>query len=382
MLRSTFLSLALGLGAALVALTLLLSPPRTAGPDAQPVHWDTSSADVVAGDGQIRNDTLVLQLNAAGVGGVRLPLRGRDASHYPFLHIALDQFPTELGTNLVWRQADSDEQHRYALKTRPRQSHWLAVHELSRWSGPLESLTVLFFGPPATEIHIGGISLHPPGVTNQLHTLIDDWTGVEPWRRAAVNSYSGARPISPFYPAPLFAAVLALSLTALALLYVLRRKPRPFSWRSAGLIFLICWFLLDGLWQYRLLRQVADTYRQFAGKDTAEKLAVGPDARFYHLAQRARHHFDNEKSRVFVSSSDDYHGLRTAYYLYPHNPYYQVRGHELPHPKYLRAGDYILIVQPAQTPFRRQLGIVQTQWGRIPVDPLFSEDGDTLLRVK
>ncbi|MDZ7784304.1 MAG: hypothetical protein U5K56_15650 [Halioglobus sp.] len=148
------------------------------------------------------------------------------------------------------------------------------------------------------------------------------------------------------------------------------------------MIFLICWLLLDGFWQYRLLRQVADTHRQFAGKETTEKLAAGPDSRFYHLAQRAQQHVDGEKSRVFVSSSDDYHGLRTAYYLYPHNPYYRVRGDELPHPEHLRTGDYILIVHPARTQFRRQLGIVQTQWGHVPVDSLFSEDSGTLLRVK
>jgi len=382
MLRSTFLSVLLGLGAALAALALLLSPPGTAGSGARPLIWEASVAEVAAGEGRIHNGILTLQLDTAGLGGVRLPFNGHDASRYPFMHIALDRFPPELDTNLVWRQADTGEQHGHRLRTRPRKSSWLAAHEISGWSGALESLNLICSGPPGATIQIRDISLHPPGLGRQLRTLIDDWTGIEPWRRSAVNSYSGARPASPFYPVPLVAAILALSLTAFALLHVLRGGPGPINWRSAGLIFLVCWFLLDGFWQYRLFGQVADTYRQFAGKETAEKLAAGPNSRFYHLAQRARQHVDGEKARVFVSSSEDYHGLRTAYYLYPHNPYYRVRGHELPHPEHLSTGDYILIVRPAQTRFHRQAGAVQTRWGRVPVDSLFSEPSGTLLRVK
>lgn len=376
------MSLLFGAGASLAALTLLLSPPGTAEPDVPPVLWEASVADVVAGEGRIRNGFLVLQLNAAGLGSVRLPLRGRDASGLPFMHIALGRFPPELDTHLIWQGADTGEQHIHRLRTRPRQSLWLATHEIGGWHGPLKSLNMLFFGPPGATVHIRDISLHPSGIDKQLRTLIDDWTGFESWRRATINSYSGANPASPFYPAPLVGALLALSLLALAIFHLLSRRSGPFEWRSAGLVFLICWFVLDGAWQYRLLLQVADTHRQFGGKDTAEKLASGPDAEFYHLAQRAQQHFDSEKSRVFVSSSDVYRGLRTAYYLYPHNPYYRVRGRELPHPRHLRTGDYILIVRPAQTPFRHQLGTVKTQWGRVPVDHLFSESGNTLLRVK
>ena len=223
MLRSVFLSLLFGVGALLAALTLLLSPARPETSDAHPVVWDASAADVLAGKGRIRDATLVIQLNTAGLGSAHLPLRGRDASYYPFIHIALEQFPPELDTHLVWRQADTGEQHRYRLRTRPRQSLWLAAHEIDGWNGPLESLNIVFFGPPGATVHIRDISLHPPGIARQLRTLIDDWTGIEPWRRSAVNSYSGARPASPFYPVPLVAIILALSLLALALLHVLRR---------------------------------------------------------------------------------------------------------------------------------------------------------------
>jgi hypothetical protein len=159
-----------------------------------------------------------------------------------------------------------------------------------------------------------------------------------------MNSHTGVTQASTFYPVPVIVAYLILSMLGYGLLLLLFRAKLAFNWRVVALIFLACWIILDLSWQNRLLHQLADTYRTFAGKNTQEKLVVGPDAKLYKFIAAAKLLLEPKNARVFVISDDIYLGQRGAYYLYPFNVYWPDPGSTLPSNIFLHSGDYIVLI--------------------------------------
>ena len=183
---------------------------------------------------------------------------------------------------------------------------------------------------------------------------------------------------------PVIATFLALSLLAYALLLFTfqthRRFDWRFDWRVVAAIFLTCWISLDLIWQGRLLRQLGATYETFYGKD---KLSVGPDAKLVEFIVEIKQELEPENSRVFVSSTDDYLGMRGAYYLYPRNVFWQRYGGELPHHKYFHSGDYIVLIQPTGIrfdPLTKKLLIPKRK--SLSVEPVVSRRMGSLFRVQ
>jgi hypothetical protein len=99
------------------------------------------------------------------------------------------------------------------------------------------------------------------------------------------------------------------------------------------------------------LHQLADTYRTFSGKNTHEKLTVGPDAALYSFATQLKPLIMSEDTRVFIASTDEYNGLRVAYFLYPMNVYWPEPGRAFPRNQFLKSGDYIVLVAPTALEF-------------------------------
>ncbi len=124
-----------------------------------------------------------------------------------------------------------------------------------------------------------------------------------------------------------------------------------FNWRVVALIYLACWISLDMIWQNGLLHQLADTYRTFSGKNTQQRLAVGPDANLYHFVSQVKPLLEPKDTRVFVSSADEYVGQRGAYFLYPFNVYWSEPTAVFPGAASLRSGDYIVLIKPSNTRF-------------------------------
>ncbi|MAT95078.1 MAG: hypothetical protein CME59_21115 [Halioglobus sp.] len=327
---------------------------------------------------------LQVTLNSRGIAAVSLPVTGLAARDYPYLHIGLSDFSDKLRMALAWEHSGEETAQVLPMKARPRESLWIATHEIDRWRLQLEGLRLVFFGAPGQTLRVQDFSLHPAGLGRQLHAMLDDLGSFVPWRPGNINSHSAVTKTSPFYPAPLFALLLACCLSGFALVSLLdylRGKCAAPNWTAAGLVFLLCWVGLDAVWQYKLLRQLGETRADFAGKSREEKLLAGPDAELYAFVARARALMSPADARVFVSSSDNYTGLRGAYYLYPFNAYWKKDGHELPHPAFLRRGDYIMVLQPASLRVARRRGMAFSADGSFPVEVLLASQGRQLLRV-
>jgi hypothetical protein len=111
-------------------------------------------------------------------------------------------------------------------------------------------------------------------------------------------------------------------------------------------------------------------------------LSVGPDAELFSIIQEARQHITDDNDRIFIGSSDDYIGLRSAYYMYPHNVYFMLRGPELPYSIYLKDGDYLLVVTPSSMRINYRYEQLLTKHGRQTVEIVMRKHKASLLRLK
>ncbi|MCB1690266.1 MAG: hypothetical protein KDI33_17340 [Halioglobus sp.] len=384
MLRITVLSLLLGVTALIVALTQFLPAPDSARQQSAAIIWDTAAVKVVRGTPTITDNALQLELDKKGKGLVSLGVRGIDAQDFSFIHLALEEPAEGLVVTISWTSAQAPhDSHAYVLENHTRDSLWLATEELRGWSGQFKALKLGFSGRAGDTVLIEDFSVFPASAKHKLLAVYSDLTGYAPWNTAAMNTYTGAFNASSYYPIVLAVAFLLLSLLAYGLLLVLFRTKLRFNWAVVALIFLTNWVILDMLWQFRLLHQLADTHRLFAGKNTEERLAVGPDAALYNFASAAKPLMDSAGSRIFVTSSDTYSGMRTAYYFYPRNVYWALYGPALPRNDLLHKGDYIVLVAPSTIRFNRARGLLHVPKRRdLKAELVYTAPSGTVVRLK
>lgn len=352
MLRITVISLLLGALALIAGLILFFSPPDATGQQAPPVTMSTASARVIAGAGTLSDGEILLELNATGMGLINLTGLEIEASSYPFLHLNIAGSLSDPNVAIAWQRSDTGRQsYSSPMGNHARKSSWVATNELRGWTGSISSLSLVVGGQSGEVVRVSDFSLFPASPSRQLRALYSDLTRYMPWSRAAMNTYTGVTQVSSFYPVPLIVAYLLLSLIAYGLLLLVFRAKLNFNWRVVALIFLACWIILDLSWQNRLLHQLADTYRTFSGKNTQEKLAVGPDARVYDFVTHVIPLIEPKDARIFVLGNDAYSGQRAAYFLYPFNVYWPEPGRLLPRRDFFRRGDHVVLIKPTTVIF-------------------------------
>jgi len=380
----SLISLLLGALATIAGLYLFYVSPS--GPGQLPaVAWDATTARVERGTGTLRNGDLHLQLDGEGRALITLPTPRIKSSNYPFLHLALTKAPKDLAVLILWRTAQTGEEvFIYQIPGNLGQSLWLATREVEAWTGDITSLGMMMQGQPGDDVILSDISFFAASLPHQLQTIYSDWTNFLPWSHSSINSHKGVRSVaSSVYPVPVIAAFLSLSLLVYALLLLLLRADARFDWRVVATIFLTCWISLDLMWQGKLLRQLGVTYETFSGKDTQGKLAVGLDAELVELMTSVKGQLESTDSRIFVSSTDDYLGMRGAYYLYPFNVFWKRHGPELPRAETMHSGDYIVLVRPTQMNFDPETNTLQTpQSTTLSVEPIISRRVGSLYRLK
>ena len=344
MLKVTGLSLLLGAVALVAVLTLFFAPPTDDGPRPSPITLNATNVRFTDSVGTFANGELGVDLNQS-YGTVSLVTGGIDTKDYPFLHFAIEDPPQPLTVSIFLEKNGKKKKSRlyklknsYTLEDRSPESVWFAMNEFEGWTGTVTAVELVFVSRSGQTIRIKDFSLFPTSPSRQLRAIASDLTSTALWKRADMNTHTGVDKVSSFYPVPLVVTLLLLSTLCYGLLLILFRGRIKFNWTVVALIFLTCWISLDLVWQNRLLHQVAQTKRTFAGKDTPEKLAVGPDHKLYNFISEAKQHLEPDDARVFVSSSDIYRGMRGAYYLLPLNTYWSLELPELPSEKYLREG--------------------------------------------
>jgi hypothetical protein len=378
-LKITGLSLLLGAAALIVGLLLFFGPRDSGNQQLPMIKWTAQTAKAEVGSATFSDGSMQIELAKVGGAGVTLEMKPVPARAYPYLHIELVDPPKGLTAVISWKSNDTYPALTLEAGT---QSLWIATNELRGWEGQVSSLRLLISGKPGEIVHIRDFSLYPASPRYQLASIYSDLTGFVPWHRAAMNTYTGVTSLSSFYPIALTVAFLGLSMAAYVVSLLVFRKQQRFDWYVVALIFLACWVTLDLVWQNRLLQQLVETHRIFSGKSMAEKRAVGPDAALASFVSQIEPLISAKNARIFVASSDQYSGMRVAYYLFPHNVFWSLHLHELPANPFLRKGDYIALVKPTEFRFIDEFGaLFAPNRARLSAQMLYSDSAGSLLRL-
>ncbi|MCX2977626.1 hypothetical protein EYC82_09695 [Halieaceae bacterium IMCC11814] len=381
MLRATLASMLLGLAMLLAVLMLFFHPPSSGESPLQAINMTEETLEVVAPSWQLIDGRLDLELAGFGVGVVTLLTPGIDAQDYPYLHLSLEHPPPDLGATMSLRKGGKTV-HQYILEDQPLTDLWIATREFKGWDGSIEAITIILTSKEPSALTVTDISLHPASATLQLRAILSDLGSFAPWKRAQMNTHTGAAKVASFYPVPLVVTLMLLSFVAYGVVVLLSRGRITFSWTVPAMIFLACWLVLDLVWQNRLLRQVAHSHLTFAGLSPEEKLAAGPDAKLYRSIATVKAHINEPDARVMVATSDLYAGMRAAYFLYPLNAYWRLERPELPDAQYLRKGDYILVLSPSRAYAHKDKGVRLPETRMYPAEMVYSSLTMRLLRLK
>lgn len=229
-----------------------------------------------------------------------------------------------------------------------------------KWNGAATSLWLQLVTTPNGSIGLRQISLEPASLVGKVSASLHNWRTDPNWRHSDINFLSGTTLLrQPPYPTPFFAGLLGFAVGALWVFWRLRKHRSPFNWKIAGFLVIFIWILSDISLQVRLWNQVKTTWVTYAGKSPEEKLLASRNSLFSTAMAEVREHISAENARVFLSSSGDYQGMVSAYYLSPLNIYWHRKGPDLPSRDSFRPGDYILLVAPSGVKYDQQAGLIR-----------------------
>ncbi len=383
MLRTALICLAIAI-ALLLSGYAILGQKSAGEPATTAKTWTNRDMDVLVG----------LPVNARGVAAVRLDQSGRGVvevatrnialADLPYLQLRFRGRPDVLAMIVGWRTEASGRtirNHRVGLS--PGRELWLDMGDVRHWQGQATSLAVVFLGPPGGRVDLETISLRPRTIASSLRVQLDDWLTFVPWRQSSINAYIGVTaPGKTAYPV----VVLTLLFIIASMVYLtstrLGRGRSGIRWSVVGVIFTLCWIAVDGLWQYRLTQQVTLTAETFAGKNREEKLLATNDDYLFRFAQDVRQAIHTKDARIFINTTDDYLGMRSAYYLYPMNVFWERHARALPASKFFQRGDYIVLLNPALASLNSETGELTYGTGQIlKVRAISSTNVGALLEV-
>ncbi len=387
-IRRWYVLAAISLMGGAVLLVLALSAlylPWGSGADVKRQDWPAGELTPKRGAAVRLGDRIELTLDATGFAAVTFPARGISANAYPFVNIRTAGDVKGISLILLWRGAKETARGYagYSIPQSGRSSLWISMRRVSRWTGELAGLGIGFKGRPGQTVLIKGVTLAPPELSALLRAAYDEWTAFQPWQQPSINTYSGVGVPAPLlYPVPTFAALLALSLLVYGVLWFFQRGEIPLDWRVPSALAVVCWLALDLPWQGRLWTQLQETYRQFAGLTEEQKHLAAPDGALFAFMERVKRAIQDPDARLFLATGHDYTGVRGAYHLFPRNVYWKRGGPELPDPKYIHPGDYIVLFDPQQVQFdRHDDTLVWPQGHRLKVEGILLEGQGGLFKA-
>lgn len=383
MLRTALISLA-------IAMALLLSgyavfdQLSAEAPATAAKTWTNRDMDVVVGLPVNAKGVAAVQLDKSGRGVVEIATHNLALADLPYLQLRFRGRPEVLAMIIGWRTEAGGRtirNHRVGLS--PGGELWLDMGDKRHWQGRATSLAVVLLGPPGGRVYLETISLRPRTIANSLRVHLDAWLTFVPWRQRSINAYIGIlAPGKTAYPV----VVLTLLFTIASVVYLastrLRHTQSGFRWSVVGVIFTLCWIALDSLWQHRLMQQVNLTAETFAGKTREEKLLATIDNSLFRFTQQVHQAIRKKDARVFVNTTDDYLGMRGAYYLYPMNVFWERHARVLPASEYFERGDYIVLLNPALASLNSETGKLTYGTGQtLKVRAISSTNVGALLEV-
>jgi len=380
MVKSITASLLLGAVALIVgslAYFHAVSPDKTQ----PPLIFDADSAGVEVGEAYSGSGSQLV-MDDSGLAVVRWPVPETRAHGFPYLYVHMQGSSLPQSLTVFWKQATTGEQlYRFRVPVKPRPLEKLPIFGSESWRGAITELGLAMQGEPGQEVRLEKVELVPEDAVNRFTMILAYWFTGTSWTHNSINRNWGGPYAQWLPPRPVQVIAIWLALSLVLYLLMLRRTI-AFNWTVVAGIFLLCWLTLDLRWQGNLLFQLRETQALYAGKSNDEKRRAGTDAELFEFVREARDQMSSVESRVFVGSSDDYKGMRGAYYLYPFNAYWKRRGPELPQGNAILQDDYILVLPPTELSFNPAKAVLETPAGdHIAVRLLVSRPAGTLFQV-
>ena len=407
------LSLLAGISSVVLFGTNLdLGVPKSARQNVVPLEWSGEVLEAKAGVGSSNAGHLHLQLDVSGRGFIPIPGSDVEAGAYRFLFIDAEGLRHLKGAALIWQTSDPVspvfKQPRPSLSPIRQASvplngwlgAWLDLSVQPHWTGTITNLGLALVGEPKATVRIEMVSLLSDYLANQFSWLLASWASHAPWSQRSINFYKGEVGHPPFETVtlyrggdnqvsqalrvPIMLLFIGGSLATYLSLILLLRSRISLDWRVLGALFLIAWLALDAPWQWQLWSQLGDTRLAFAGKSADEKALAAEDAVIYQLIKQIEPLLGDPPARVFIASPQEYLGLRAAYRLYPHNPYWaRNRRHELPLASELDSGDFILALQSKELRYETSSSVLHwPEAQQVPAERLVVNPLGQLYRVR
>jgi hypothetical protein len=361
----------------------------------QALEWDPHRLKILQGTAVVARGELKLNMDTDGQARIGLPVADFPADGNPLLVIHADGLSPLPGKTLLWRKraprslvfrnngSPLESVHGASLPRESWSGHVTDLRSNGNWEVNITQLEIALRGKPGETVTIRSIGLKPATIVNRAAALLAAWTQRDSWAQWSINVHKGEVPGSTIrYRVPSVVVFLATALAIYGLLLLLLRLRTRFDWRVAGAILFLGWVGLDAPWQWSLWQQLGETRARYDGKNAHQKALSAGDAAVYELTQQILPLIGKSPKRVFIATPYEYLGLRAAYHLYPHNPFWARNRPELPPADFLGPGDFVLVLKTQQVAFTAKKGVLAwPEKQQVRARKVFSDELGQLFRV-
>lgn len=343
--------------------------------------WQARDLSLEMGNAVPLTTGLRVSPNESGQVYIAIPVRKTNLAEQHLLSIEFGGKPPPVIFAIWHNDIQPDQVFQFKLPPQQQDPVVFDMSTVQGWEGNATRFGIGLRLLPGQQLIIRSVSLGAPTLATEARGIWQNWSNFRPWKQVDINIHTGTRQFGEG-PHPMLAFAL-FSLLGLGLYWLATRlRSSAFSVRIGGAIVLIAWIFLDLFWQVRMFKQASLTVDTFGGLDTNEKLLASPDADLVRFTALAKEKITDHDARVFIASSDDYEGMRSAYYMSPLNTYWHRRGPELPATEQLQAGDYLLLVAPSSVELNLQAG--RLRYGNnepVTIEPVLNDQLRLLMKV-
>jgi len=314
-------------------------------PSAEPATFDPGRLAVSRGRAQQVPGALVVASPAVNESAVVVVSTELASADYAAIEWNVAGLPEVADVRLLWRNSYRPDKLNVAPmivdggRLRP-----IVVAGDPNWVGTISGLGIALGNTPPEGVAIRSVTARPLGAFELVSLRVGEWFAFEGWKAHSVESIAGG---SDAQDLPLPVVLAASILIALGAHAGVRRFARDRSTvmpvaSAAIALFVVAWIVADARWAFNLARQSIVTARTYAGKSSHDAHLAAEDAPLYRLVLQAREKLPREPARVFVLAEAPYFRARAAYYLYPHDPWFDIARSGVPEAARLRPGDWVL----------------------------------------
>jgi hypothetical protein len=322
---------------------LAVVAPAAWFPSATPKEWSPRVFALARGAGGIERDALIVTATGGGVlVTVETDFRSSD---YAAIAWMATNVPDDVDVRLIWRTDYAPAKvNSAAIPVAAGRLRPVVLAADPNWVGRIRGLALAINGPLPAPVRIVGVSANPLGILDIAGDRFREWTAFEGISGTSINGVTGGANVQDLPLSMLLAAVVGLA--AVAWFAMARYRARTLALPSVLVaLFVTAWLLDDVRWSWNLVRQTLATARTYAGLDWRERHLAAEDGALFQFIERVRAKLPAEPARVFMTADAHYFRGRGAYYLYPHNVYFEPYRNAIPASSRMRSGDYFVAYQ-------------------------------------